>query len=541
MTAILASILTFDLFLHPDRSITFDGRVHITTISMYHDLLAQKQFPILWVDTWGNYGHPLGLISYQVTSYLGGLLQFVLGSPTLTYNTLFWLATFASGTLMYLWLRQHVGDKAAILGEIIFLFTPYHLQNIYVRGALPEYVGSVFILLILLGLSLVLRQGKIWGHLCVSLGVAFLALTNLMMLVTGLVLSGLYVLFLIWTQRITFKTLVFVGVSGFLGVLLASYYLFPLMYELKYFQYGLTQDKLRAGEFLSVSALLSSFAPYFGASHPGPPGVSLRLGLIEAFTLVVGIVGLILEKIKQHKNISVWVMIILGLILLTLPISTSLYEHVSLFNNLQYPWRFLSVICIAISFLAALLFEEQGNQKLFYVAVIAVFLLSIPTAYGKNYLITPPNEYRFTMTNLHTKNMAPIWAGESAEYLPHPEKIAIIEGTGTVSNVKLSNSFREFDLNAKTPVRLIDYTFFFPGWKVYVDSQETNIEFQDINYRGVITYKVPQGKHHVIVKFIETRDRKLGWVLSGGAIVLLSAWFCFLFRISCIKNIPRVK
>jgi len=54
--------------------------------------------------------------------------------------------------------------------------------------------------------------------------------------------------------------------------------------------------------------------------------------------------------------------------------------------------------------------------------------------------------------------------------------------------------------------RMIDYTFYFPGWKVFVDNKEVPIEFQDPKYRGVITYGVPSGKHTILLKFTNTKN-----------------------------------
>lgn len=88
------------------------------------------------------------------------------------------------------------------------------------------------------------------------------------------------------------------------------------------------------------------------------------------------------------------------------------------------------------------------------------------------------------------------------------------------------NSFRRYEINAHTPTRLIDYTFFFPGWKVYSNGTEVPIEFQDIAYRGVITYRIPPGQQTIELKFIHTRTRKFGYLVSAGSATLtLCAFF----------------
>lgn len=528
MTVILACVLNFDLFTHPDRSVTYDGRVHITTIAMYHDLLAKHEFPILWVDSWGNYGYPLGLVSCQVTSYLGAALQFIVGSPTLAFNWLFLLTTILSGVLMYLWLRLHLGVLAAIVGEVVFLFTPYHVQNIYVRGALPEYVSTVCVLFALLGIGLILEKKRLVGHLFIILGVASLALTHPMMLVPGAAFLGLYGLLLCLYRRRSIFVLISIAISALLGLGVGAFYVLPLLTGIKFFYYG-TGMKLRGGEFVSPAQLLSTFAPYFSpTSHPGPPAVSIRLGVIESVGLAVAGLALATKDAWKNKYLIGALLMTLVLLFFTLPISRSLFEHIQLLGNLQYPWRFLSVASITTAAVVAVLIDMYANWRICVLVVVAVLLAEVPTAYGKNYLDTPSDVYQFTVTNLHTKNMAPIWAGESADYPVHREKVAIIDGLGTIHNLSVHNRIRAFDVDAKTPLRMVDYTFFFQGWKVYVDGVETLIEFQDPAYRGVITYQIPSGTHHVEVKFIATRTRKIAAVLSAASGVVALGWIGFL-------------
>jgi len=91
----------------------------------------------------------------------------------------------------------------------------------------------------------------------------------------------------------------------------------------------------------------------------------------------------------------------------------------------------------------------------------------------------------------------------------------IIEGKGRIEKRLERNSWRTYEVIAQSPeIRLVDNTFYFPGWKVYVDKKETPIEFQDMNYRGVITYRVPEGRHTVEVKFTNTKIRLLANSIS---------------------------
>jgi len=121
--------------------------------------------------------------------------------------------------------------------------------------------------------------------------------------------------------------------------------------------------------------------------------------------------------------------------------------------------------------------------------------------------------------------MTTIWAGRSQDYPERKNQTQIVEGKGEILTETLKNSSRKYTVNAKTPLKLVDRTFYFPGWTVFVDGVKTNIEFQNPDYRGVITYQIPSGKHSIYVVFEDTKVRLLGKILSVVSLVLLFILF----------------
>ena len=66
-----------------------------------------------------------------------------------------------------------------------------------------------------------------------------------------------------------------------------------------------------------------------------------------------------------------------------------------------------------------------------------------------------------------------------------------------------------------------------PGWKVWVDGKEAPIEYQDLNWRGVITYPVPVGEHKVVVKFTRTKVRLIADLISLISFIGLVSYVVF--------------
>ena len=131
--------------------------------------------------------------------------------------------------------------------------------------------------------------------------------------------------------------------------------------------------------------------------------------------------------------------------------------------------------------------------------------------------------------------MNPIWTGKSEDYPVKKEKIQILEGNGKILEKKVNNSSRNYIIQAYTPLKMVDYTFYFPGWNLYIDNRPAPIEFQDPNQRGVITYQVPPGRHTIDLKFEDTRVRRLGKIISLFSIISFSVLFLFRRKITINK------
>ena len=83
-----------------------------------------------------------------------------------------------------------------------------------------------------------------------------------------------------------------------------------------------------------------------------------------------------------------------------------------------------------------------------------------------------------------------------------------------------------FAVRAPRETLLRLFLFDFPGWRAYVDGQETPITIA--KPEGLITLKVPAGEHEVLLRFADTPPRTAGWIVTGvGLIVFFVAVWRF--------------
>jgi len=532
---LISGLTVFDLFFNHGQPATMDGTVHIASIAQFTDALRQGQFPVIWLNNFANYGLPVGLFSHQIPLYVGAFVNFLTNNPVLSSNVVTLIGVVAANLLFYKFARVYVSSFSALLGTLLFSVAPYRILNIYIRGAIPETFSAFLLPLILLSLYALFSKNRLAAFFLLILSFAALTLTHPMMLLIYSFFIFPYFVFLLLqsykreNRQIRIKDVLsrvgfFFAALG-IGVGMGSYYILPLILEKKYFYFG-QYTNLLTNDFLNLSNFISERWAYFYKDNVFTRGHIVQLGLPETVIIIFSVVLLLVVYLqrKQEKNLSIFVVVLLiGLIGLffTTSLAVPLYQLLSPLQNIQFPWRMLSVVIFIPPLLLALLTERIKKKTLIAGLVLLIVAFRIPQLYGKNFTIQPNSYYDQTKENLHSVNMNTVWTGRTQDYPDRPDQVAIIDGTGTITPSAVTHTLRESEVVAQTPLRVVDYTFYFPGWNVYLNGSKVPIEFQDPDYRGVITYSVPKGKHIVKTVFEDTAVRRYAKLLSVGFVVLV--------------------
>ena len=136
--------------------------------------------------------------------------------------------------------------------------------------------------------------------------------------------------------------------------------------------------------------------------------------------------------------------------------------------------------------------------------------------------------WNFPLNTTYFGEANTIWAGNPPESYPD-QRVAIIEGEGEVTQFSKQSNQQRGRVLAETEVNLVSRTIFFPGWRVFADQRPVPIEFQDQNYRGLITFRLPPGEHQVEIKFGWTKDRLIGETISLVRFCLLIVGSLYLY------------
>ena len=521
---LLTLIISFDLYSHTGIPATMDGIIHITIIEQFYRAIQAGNFPVTWLDKYANYGLPVPLYAQQLPAYIGAFLTFLTHNPVTSFDILVVSSLLLSASLYYVFLRFYFRPLLAFTGVVMLSLAPYRLTDIYIRADLPELMAAIFLPVMLIGIYLLIQKQRFIGFYLILFTSALLTLCHPMMLVVFAFFYLPYIVYLLWSNNLTnalrLKLSMTFLFSWLIGIGIASYYIIPLKLEMKYFYFGHSDPVQGNFNFNWANVFLERWP-----SHV-IDGISTRVqviqtGIIETLILAAGIVwsfkAIFLDKQKKLSLLSVSVLSACLILFFALPYSAFIYQH-TLLQDIQFPWRMLAVFIFIPPLILAVLLNQINNKSIRLGAVITLvsilLIIRLPVSSGRDYINHPLSTYEFTADNLNLIMMNTIWTGKTESYPIEKEKAAIISGKGVILQSKVNNSSRQYVVKAKTPIRMVDYTFYFPGWSVKIDGHTVPIQFQDPAYRGVITYDVPIGKHIVDLSYQPTLVRRVADVLT---------------------------
>ena len=519
----LIGFFSTSLLLH-----THDGFVHLARIGAYYKALSDGQFPVRWAgDLNFGYGMPLFNFMYPLPYLIASFFVFLGSSLVGAFKITLALSLILSGIFMLGFSKAFFGDtKKAFLVTLFYQFAPFRLVEILVRGSFGEVYSYAFLPLVLWGLVLLFKKQNYLTFAMISLAVFFLIISHNAI---SLVFFGISLGFIAFFGKSS-KNYILGILSLALGLLLSAFYWVPALLEHK-FTYGdlLMKDLYR----LHFPPFVNFFIPnFFNSPNLQTGGVSIQFGLFHTFVLFLAVFTLFNKKISSSfKKIIIFCLSIFLIALFFMqPISQPFWEHISFLRQFQFPWRLLSVVTFATSILAVSLFSFRFFSSLWGYFLIA-FLVIFSTAYfWKPQLgmdkINESYYWNFPLNTTYFGETDVIWSEGPAKSKPK-QRVEFIDGKGSVGAITKRSNFQSFTVENQTPVKLVDHTQYFPGWRAYVDGKQVPIEFQYGNYRGQIIFLVSKGHHLVKVIFAEDKVRFIADMLTLISFVSLLGYGIF--------------
>lgn len=536
---LISSILVANFLFKSSLMTTDDYPFHLTMIAQFAKAIQSGDFPVRWANGFANYGGAIPIVAHQFTSYSGAFIYFFTHNILFSGNILFLIGAILSNIFLYIFLRYYFPRLPSLTAVFLFNFSSYRIFNIYVRGALPEFFSTLFATLVLIGIYYICEKKQLFkGFVLTTIAAFFLSLNHPMMILIYAPLFLSYELFLFF-NRCSLKHIFLSFLATLLGVACASYYLIPLLVEIKYFYYGSGINHFNFNQFPTLINYLETQGMYIyksNLSYDIKTLKQLNFGIFESSIFIISFILLFFKK-----NLLVFCLFIAGVFyfFMTLRMSAFIYQHVTVFQMIQFPWRMWAGLLIVVPILFAYILDSYSKKLLCVLCIVIILILRLPYAHGNNFQLVNQSIYFFNPDNVNGIMMQTIWSGDPKDYPVKTRQSEIIKGVGVIQKSNIKNSRRLYTISASEDLRLIDYTFYFPGWHVFVDNKEVPIQFQDPAYRGIITYNVPKGSHEVKLVFQETKLRYFADIITIFFFALTSGIIIFIYNYGSTKSSRR--
>lgn len=540
-----------------------DWHIHMEHAYNFKRCFWQGELLPRWIDALVNgYGLPIFNYYAPLVYYVFAFLELFLRNPILSIKGVFIIPMILCTIFGYIYLRRHGSPVAASVAMIFVVFSPAIHIFIYNTNWPGSTLALAFLFLTLYGIDSFNKNTKdknldIKSVLITAFGYSGMALAHLATAYMFTLLAVPYFIFSLFLYR-TKKFVKTFFMSLALGAGLAGFYLLPACLEKKFVH---TDEVLTKGplwdfskNFLFTYLDRNRDEGYAWAifDHRFYEVSNALFSLAVLICLVILLLNL--ENIKKYFSEPLRVkmaitMFTISFLMMT-PVSLFVWLMMKQMQTLQFPWRFTSfilpfgaVIMVYAFDLVSCLAKEKinltGYKILFYgMACLLSLILYVDFINMFNWRWVPEQSLLKSAINV-------LWGNE--EYRPNltgdpnwkqldfrRDFSPALQSSDSQADITLKKwlsherIFTVFSTDSHS-VRL--RTFYFPGWNVYIDGRQTQVNMDPRT--GAMVIQLPGGRHEVKVKFELTSLRKTSAYISLIALII------FLYLLSNIT--PRRK
>ena len=520
LSLIILSIIPVLNLFHSGLPVTHDGQDHVVRIANFYQNLSEGNIIPRWAGNlnWG-YGHPILEFLYPLPSYIASLFHFLGFSLVDSTRIVFGLGMVMSLMFMYMWLSLFLNKYSAIFGAVLYTYAPYRFVETYVRGDIGENLAFAFIPLVLYFIYKLYKKNDYKLATLGGVSLAFLILSHnaISLMFTPFIM--VYCLYLIWLSKFNKYLILNTLFIILIGFVLSAFFWIPALIEGKYTLRNIVTAGGYIGRFVSFKDLI--YGPW---SYGGSGQFTVQLGIVHWLFLIASPIAGFHFYRKRNKNLLLFLgLLIYSLIaiFLMLPISNFVWERIMILQNFQFPWRFLAVTVFTTSVLGAIIADQIPRRyQVWFLTVFIVLILILSRDYMKprDYLYKPESFYTGVYNSTtDTGESAPVWSVRFMEKRPKAQ-LEVIDGDAKIKELDRKSTYHKYQVQVNKNTLFGENTLYFPGWEIKANGISQNIEFQNKDYRGVMTFHLNKGSYLVEAIYKETKLRLFSDIISFASI-----------------------
>ncbi|WP_208659183.1 hypothetical protein [Kosakonia sp. MUSA4] len=360
--------MTFDLIAHTDRAISTANELRSGQIFSFFDF----SYPYYPGYSWNLFYPPLENFIYTGLYLFSNNINFSLKILTILITIIAFIHSFIS----FIYLNINKGKSLFL--AILFSSSLYQIDNLFIRGAIPESLAVSFIPLFIASL---INDTNNKSFLILTYAITGMLLSNIpLFLCCGLV--GFVYLML------DFKKFNLLVKSFIFSIALSSFYFLPLLYSM----HGQHFPIMDTNWFPIMSEKSITFYELIS-------GEKIKSGKLSNMVLGIGwpLFILFLYSLTQKTNKNIIGTIAILTVLITCAADYSfLPEKLYFLNKIQYTWRLIPFLLFLL-LVNISLFEKIKPTHL----LISIFIISLMSSWMS---VKTLNSYNITELNFRGSN-----------------------------------------------------------------------------------------------------------------------------------------
>ena len=436
-------------------------------------------------------------------------------------------AVFLAGFAMLKMAREWFDEPDATLIAIAYAINPYMLLTIYSRSAFAEELASAFFPLLVLWI--VRERPAREMFLPLALTIAGVWLTNVP---AAIIATYFAVLLMVTVTVLRRNSRVFLwGAAAIaMGLLLASFYIVPVLYE---------RSWISLGQVLSAGVRPAENFLFVLTGEPAHDRFIRALSWLAVGEIGITAVAILAERKWRPIGARLWWTLagsfLLALVMM-LPMSGFVYRLTPDLRFVQFPWRWLLVTGIAYAVFVVVAMPAFASKASLYLPLFVGLIVLC------NLKLQPPKcdpaDTPFMISNIFHAGYGYMGTDEYVpadgdnyeikpdfpEYRLRGENGGMAPNGARVTTLKMSTYRKEMTVESPQAVEVVLRLMNYPAWQVEVNGSRVVAESDDPTGRMVIA--LPAGRSEVDVRFVRTPDRWAGNALSTAAFIfLLQFWY----------------
>ena len=509
---------------------THDMAAHFGVMESFDKMLrAGIAYPRWLADM--NRGYGSATTNYYPPGfyYLTSLVNLVFGNWVNTLFAISVLVLAGSGLAFYQLSRLFAGKAASIVGSLVYMLLPYHLLDLYWRGALPEYVSFAIMPLCFYFAFKVGAEGRGRDY-------AGLAITHALFLMTELPIGYLatYVMAfyaIAWgikERRVMAPIRIAAGLG--LGLTVSAIYWLPAALEQQYafewatalFPYHKTYITLLEGKEAFDSLINATFV--------------FQVVMLAAAIFVLrhkprSADGPELKGEKRSDRIiqgNLWILMAVVTTFMATSFSIYISKLIPKIQVANPAWRWLALAALFTALVLAFALEHVRPDRQDPTWRIWTLRGVLAASVAMNLVLSAKS---VVLAALDNPSLSMSTIGIETAYTPRgstpPDKmpdvpLAWIERAPGTAEVRLWEPEQREIWTDSAGGDLKLKTYNFQGWTARIDGRAADV-LRDFN--GLQTISLPPGQHKVEVRFEDTPPRQAGRAIScAGILVVCSLW-----------------